>query len=419
MAGGKGTRMNTLSTVLPKPLLPLDGKPILEWEIEALVREGFTDITLVIGHLGAAIREHFGDGSALGATVTYLEEVTPLGTAGALALLRDVITEDFLLLNGDLCFDVDLSRFFAYHKEKGGIATILTHPSTHPQDSVTVEADEEGRALALHFPEVGDRPLIKNRVNAGLHFFSPAVFALFETPTKTDLDREILTSLAKQGSLFVYDSPEYVKDVGTPERLAAAERDLRRGYVQQGNLKRPQRAVFLDRDGTVNRYEGFLQNPDNLTLLPRAAEAIRLLNERHIPVFIVTNQPVIARGEVTREGLSLIHAKLEALLAREGAFINDIVYCPHHPDRGFKGEIPELKIVCDCRKPAPGLLLAAADRYHIDLPRSYMIGDRDTDAEAGRRAGCHTALIGEGDADVTGDSLFACVLQILEREALL
>ena len=168
----------------------------------------------------------------------------------------------------------------------------------------------------------------------------------------------------------------------------------------------------------MNRHIGFLNHPDQLALLPRAAEAIRLLNEHHIPVFVVTNQPVIARGEVTREGLAAIHGRLATLLAENGAFVNDIFYCPHHPDGGFAGEVQALKIPCDCRKPAPGLLLQAAARYNIDLSHSVMIGDRDTDVMAGKNAGCKTALIGEGVADFTGSSLYDCVCKIFESEVL-
>ena len=131
---------------------------------------------------------------------------------------------------------------------------------------------------------------------------------------------------------------------------------------------------------------------------------------------MVTNQPVIARGEVTTAELDTIHRKMETLLGAEGAYLDAVYYCPHHPDRGFAGEIPALKIDCDCRKPKPGLLLRAARDYHIDLSRSYMIGDGDNDMAAGRAAGCTVARIGEkGDADYAGDSLFSCVQQILKE----
>lgn len=420
MAGGKGTRMASLDKDLPKPMLPLGGKPILAREIEVLVREGFTDIILVIGHLGHIIKDYFGDGAHFGAHITYFTEETPLGTAGALFYLKNALTEDFLLLGADLLFDVDLARFLAYHKEKGGLATLLTHPSTHLFDSVAVDADAMGRVRAL-LPPTPDRVLRGNCTNAGLQICSPALLNRLTAPGRLDLDRDLLAPLADEDALFAYNSPEYVKDMGTPERLLQGESDLAARLPQKAYMGNSRPAVFLDRDGTVNRHIGFVNHPDRIALLPHAAEAIMLLNERHIPVFIVTNQPVIARGEVTREGLSEIHGRLACLLAREGAFVNDIFYCPHHPDGGFAGEVAALKIPCACRKPAPGLLLTAAARYNIDLSRSVMIGDRDTDVMAGKNAGCLTAKIGDSTdcrADITGENLYKCISEFLEREVL-
>ena len=414
MAGGKGTRMAGICAELPKPMLPLSGKPILEREIEVLKKEGFSDIILVISHLGDAIREYFDDGAAFGVCITYCEEKEPLGTAGALALLKDTLAgDDFLLLNGDLLFDVDLSRFLAYHREKGGIATVLTHPSSHPADSVLVACDKSERVTAFLPPDTA-RPATKNRTNAGLHFFSSAILSRFDEIKKTDLDREILTPLAAEGQLFAYHSPEYVKDMGTPTRFAEGERDLKRGLPQ--SLKQPRPAIFLDRDGTINRHVGFVTSPDQIELLEGAAEAIKRLNDRHVPVIVVTNQPVLARGEVDEAGLGAIHARLEALLAERGAHLTDIFYCPHHPDGGFAGEVAVLKRPCHCRKPAPGLLLAAAAKYNISLSHSYMIGDSDSDMEAGRRAGCRTAAIGKMSADIVGNSLLDCIDQILKNE---
>ena len=416
MAGGKGTRIATLARDIPKPMLPLGGVPVLCRQIEVLRREGFSDIVLVIGHLGSVIKNYFGDGAAFGVRITYLEETEPLGTAGALALLKNELEgDDFLLLNGDLVFDVDLARFLAFHRERGGTVTVLTHPSTHPHDSVIAESDKNDRVTAFLAPSP-TRRAARNRTNAGLHFCSPALLSRFTEVKKTDLDREVLQPLAAEGRLFAYNSPEYVRDMGTPQRAAEVECDLAAGLVARGNLKRPQKAVLLDRDGTINAHVGFVTSPEQLTLLPGAAAAIQKLNERHIPVIVVTNQPVLARGEVSEAGLTEIHARLEALLAAEGAYLTDIFTCPHHPDGGFAGEVVALKRMCDCRKPAPGLLLAAAKRYNIDLSASFMIGDSERDMEAGRRAGCRTAAIGKLHADIVGESLYHCVDQILARE---
>lgn len=403
MAGGKGTRIASVNAEVPKPMIPILGKPILEYQLECLRAQGFTDVILVVGHLGHVIRDYFGDGSGVspatgkpfGVSIDYVVETEPLGTAGALYLLKDKLREDFLLLCGDVIFDVDVGRFYRFHRERGGVATLFTHPNSHPYDSGIIMADEDGRVTNwLHRED--ERLWYRNRVNAGLHFLSPRIFdqGLFRELKKVDLDREVLKPLIPTGQLFVYDSPEYVKDMGTPDRFYAVTEDIRSGKVHQKNLSNPQKCVFLDRDGTLNRYVGFLRDIDELELLPGAAEAVRKINESGYLAIVVTNQPVIARGEVTVPELREIHNKLETLLGQEGAYLDAIYYCPHHPHKGYAGEIPELKIDCDCRKPKPGLLLRAARDFHIDLAASYMVGDSDSDVQCGRNAGCTPVRLG-------------------------
>ena len=161
--------------------------------------------------------------------------------------------------------------------------------------------------------------------------------------------------------MFAYDSPEYVKDMGTPERYEAVCKDFENGTVKAKSLRNKQKAIFIDRDGTINRYIGFLRKPSELELLPGVIEAIRKINNSGYLAIVITNQPVIARGEVTVNQLQQIHNKMETILGDGGAYLDAIYYCPHHPDKGFEGEIPELKVQCNCRKPRPGMLLQAAD----------------------------------------------------------
>ena len=184
-------------------------------------------------------------------------------------------------------------------------------------------------------------------------------------------------------------------------------RDFVNGVVAEKNLTHLQRAIFLDRDGTINKYVGFLKSIDEFELFPGVTEAIKKINASGYLTIVVTNQPVIARGEVTLSELKLIHNKMETLLGTEGAYLDAIYYCPHHPHKGYEGEIPKLKIDCDCRKPKPGMLLKAAGDFHIDLSNSWMIGDGENDIKAGKAAGCNSALIGEGKygQDMTGESL--------------
>ena len=205
--------------------------------------------------------------------------------------------------------------------------------------------------------------------------------------------------------------------MGTPERYESVSSDFQNGTVNAKNLSNKQKAIFLDRDGTINKYVGFLRSPSDLKLIDGAAEAIKRINESGYLCIVVTNQPVIARGEVSVSELNFIHNKMETLLGQAGAYIDGLYYCPHHPDKGYSGEVKALKIDYDCRKPKPGMLIKAAEDFNIDLSSSWMIGDGKNDVGAGKAAGCKTVLIGEDEceADIMAENLLAAVEEILGK----
>lgn len=427
MAGGRGTRISELFPDIPKPLIPIDGVPVLEREIIGLRDQGFTEIILTVSHMAEKIEEYFGNGDKLGVKIDYFVEETPLGNAGALVKMRaeGILNGDFLLLNADSIFDVDFNRFVEFHKQTGGLVILFTHPNSHPYDSGLIIADKDGRVERWLTKEEPRPQWYKNRVNAGLHVINAKVLDGIDAEQvgseidgktiKIDLDRQILKPLCGSGQMFCYDSPEYVKDMGTPERYKQVCKGFKSGAVTDKNLKNKQKAIFLDRDGTINKYVGFLRNIDDFELLPGVTEAIRKINSSGYLAIVVTNQPVIARGEITFEQLDEIHNKMETLLGQAGAYLDAIYFCPHHPDKGFDGEVPELKFDCDCRKPKPGMFSKAAEDFNIDLSQSWMVGDGKNDIQAGKNAGCHTALIGNEDygQEMTVDSLLDFVDKII------
>ena len=398
MAGGKGTRITSIASDIPKPMIPICGKPVLQHEIECLRDQGFTDIIITVSFMADVIIDYFKDGSDFGVNIEYFIEKEPLGNAGALFRIKDKLTDDFLLLNADSLFNIDFNRFVRYHKEKGGLVTLFTHPNSHPYDSGLLFCDDNKSVMKWLSKEDSRPDWYKNRVNAGLHVINKKVLdAIIDTP-KIDLDRQLLKPLAGSGQMFAYDSPEYVKDMGTPDRYYAVCRDFEKGLIQSKNLCNKQKAIFLDRDGTINKYVGFLRNIDDFELIDGVAEAIKKINSSGYLAIVVTNQPVIARGEVTFDQLDEIHNKMETLLGNEGAYLDAIYFCPHHPHKGYEGEIPELKFDCDCRKPKPGMLLKAAKDYNIDLSQSWMIGDDDNDVLAGKAAGCRSIKLEKGES---------------------
>lgn len=412
MAGGKGTRISTLNNEVPKPMLFIAGKPILEHQIETLKKQGYTDIILSVGYLRDKIISYFEDGEKFGVKISYVKEDKPLGTAGALKLIEDILDEDFLLINGDIIFNINIGRFCQYHYANGGMATIFTHPNDHPYDSGLIIS--KGAIVEKWLHKEDERLWYKNRVNAGLHMLSPKIFNLpvFNQNDKIDLDRDILKKIIKTKDLICYDSPEYAKDMGTPERFYEVENDIISGKVNLRNLNNRQKAIFLDRDGTLNKYVGFLRDVTDLELIEGAGEAVKKINSSEYLAIVVTNQPVIARGEVAINELDEIHNKLETLLGNEGAYIDALYYCPHHPDGGFEGEIKELKMVCDCRKPKPGMLIKAAEEFNIDLQNSWMIGDSENDVKVGEAAGCKCIKIGDKEEL---KNILAAVNMLMER----
>lgn len=403
-AGGMGTRLREITgDRIPKPLTKLGGKTILEWQFEQLKRYGYTDIWLIVGHLGEMIEAYYGDGRREGLKISYVYEKKPLGSAGALYFLKDEIGEqDFLLLFGDIIFNIDIERMKKFHKHKAGIATLLVHPNSHPYDSDLVVLDGESRVQGFIPKNKECGTWYHNCVNAGIYILSGKMLKAVDNSKYLDLERDLLRKMLFRGEkIYGYRSLEYVKDAGIAERFYSVEKDLEREIPEKKSLRQKQKCIFLDRDGTVNQFKGLLFAERDMELIKGAAEGIRQINDSGYLVIIVTNQPVVARGRCSIQELDEIHKKLETLLGRQGAYLDDIIYCPHHPDAGYPEENPIYKVKCDCRKPQIGMINTMQKKYNIDLSASYMVGDTTVDIMTGINAGMHTVLLdtGEGGRD--------------------
>lgn len=400
LAGGMGTRLRERSGDLPKPMVPVLGKPVLHHQIELCRRNGFTRIVLLVQHRHEKISEYFGDGSSFGVTLSYAIEDEPRGTAGALRDALPMLGNRFLLLYGDTFMDVNLRKLWNAHAVSGAVGTLFLHPNDHPQDSDLVDIDACGAVRAiLPYPHPEGRE-VRNLVNAALCVLERTGLEDVTSPSgKADIAKHMFPRMLELGRrLYGYVTPEYIKDMGTPERLDKVERDYIAGLPERRSDRQLRSAVFLDRDGTINREVTHLKSPGQLELLPGAASAIRRLNRSGSLAVVITNQPVVARGEVSLEDLNRIHGRLEFLLGANGAFLDGLYFCPHHPDKGFPREVSELKGPCSCRKPEPGLIEQACRELGIGRENSWMVGDTTADVEAGRRAGLRTVLLRSGHA---------------------
>jgi histidinol-phosphate phosphatase family protein len=432
LAGGQGTRLRERLNGRPKPLVDVCGVPLLERQLELVKRQGFTDVLILVNHAADQIEAFCASRRNWGLNVRCIDDGEPRGTAGATLAVYSQLADEFLVMYGDTMLDVDLGRFHAFHQAAPEtVATLFLHPNDHPHDSDLVETDDHDRVLAFHpYPHDTSR-YYPNRVNAALYWIRrQALKPWRDTAGPLDFGRDLFPQMLKTGLVLRgYTSPEYIKDLGTPARLDRVCADIRSGKIEGSSLARRQAIVFLDRDGTLNREEDHLAHADQLELLPGATDAIRRLNESAYRCCVVTNQPVVARGECTEAELRNIHNKLETLLGHGGAYLDRIYVCPHHPDRGFEGERPELKIDCTCRKPNTGMLEQALRDFNGDAGRSWYIGDTSVDVETARRAGVRSILVETGYAgldyrfwaqpDYTAPNLAAAVDFILSGHPLL
>src|SRR5687767_8849983 len=377
-------------------MLNLVGKPLLQYHIDWLKRYGITEIFITVNYLKDSIIQHFRNGEKFGVKIEYYEEKEPLGTVGGVKALESKLSEDFIVVYGDVLVEMDLNRLIQFHKQNHSAGTLVLHPNDHPYDSDLVQINVDQKIKKFIPKPHDDGNYYPNLVNAGVYILNKKVLAFVEANKKADFGADIFPHVVNQLPFFGYNTPEYLKDMGTPERLVKVEEAVLSGKVFRRNLEQKQKAIFLDRDGVINDDTEFIKSPKEMKVLENAAAAIKKINATEYLSVVVTNQSVVARNLITEEGLKDIHNKMESDLGKDHAYLDAIYYCPHHPDKGFPEENPLFKIDCDCRKPKPGMLLQAAERFNIDLSKSYLVGDHERDIMAGAAAGVTTVGVGTG-----------------------
>lgn len=405
LAGGFGSRLSSVTKgEIPKPMAQLCGKPIIERVIDNLKENGVTDITISVSHLHEIIEDYIKDGSPFGVNVNYIVEEQPLGSGGSLFFLKNKVKDDLIVCPGDALLDVCFERMINYHKQKDALVTLFAHPNLHPYDSDLIIADANGKVTDFSFKNTERNFYYKNCVNAGVMIINKRAIDNIAQLKKMNIEKDFVYPLIKTGKVYAYTSTEYVKDVGTEERFNKAQKDILANIPQIKNLKNKQKAIFLDRDGTLNVYKGFIKDACDIELLPTVSQAIGLINQSEYLAIIISNQPVIARGESTFSQVEETFDKIETLLGKDGVYVDGRYYCPHHPHKGFDGEVKELKIECDCRKPKTGMIDKAVIDFNLDLSKCIMIGDSNLDVLTGINAGIKTVRVTTGQAVCEGDA---------------
>ena len=389
IAGGLGTRAHAMTgDRIPKALLPVAGVPIVFRQMRVLRREGVERLTVLAGHLGDQLARPLGnEARALGLALDIRIEAEPLGTAGCLAALSP--DGDALLVSGDMLFDLALAPLLAFHRRQAALIAVVAHPNDHPRTSDLIR-ERDGLVTGV-LPRNGARDGdARNLVPAGIYLASPDFFAHIPADQRLDMVRDVLPRLVASGErVAAYNTPEYMRDVGTAERHAAAQRDIAAGVVEARNLRNVRPAVFFDVDGVLNEEPGTqgALKPDDVRLVAGAGTAVADARGGGFLTVAITNRPQVARGDITFDDLDAILGRLEAQLADHGGILDRIYVCPHHPERGFPGEVPALKIRCECRKPGALLFRRAMEELPIDRTRSVAIGDSLRDIGAARAAG--------------------------------
>lgn len=411
LAGGEGTRLRSVIDKQPKALAPLLGIPILEYQIQQCVKAGLHRINLITFYGHDEIADYIFSQRTRDSEISLHKEACPRGTGGALIDFLQTCPlhlKSSLVILGDIFFDMDIGRLIDFHITNKSDLTIVGHPNNHPHDSDIINADSSGRVSAIYaYPHDANR-FYPNLVSAGIYVIDNDVLRKISisaglTASKLDLTKHIIPILLNQSKeVFVFRTEEYMKDIGTPKRLAQVEKDIGDRKPEKYRKSALKPAIFFDRDGTINQEKSYINTPDDLHLIAGVEESILRLNRSQYLPFCVTNQPIIARGEADEQSLREIHNKLETLLGKASAFIQEILYCPHHPDKGFINERSEYKIVCDCRKPKTGMIKKIVSNYNIDLNNSWLVGDSTTDILTGKNAHIKTILLKTGLAGRDG-----------------
>ena len=395
--GGFGSRLKEITKDIPKPLFLVNGKSTLERCIEQLEAYQFKRVILTIGYLSNKFLESV---EVLNKKYrieieVFLEKKT-LGECGALWFIKDKLSNDFIFINGDLIFSIDFKKLIYFHQRLSSNLTLVTHTSDHPEDSDLVSVPN-GSLVEGIFLKDKDKRIDKYAYlgNSGIFILNKNLLGEIKAPKEND-SKSIFHYIVKNAfdqniNIYSYNTTEYIKDMGTPKRLKTVENDLLKDKVNKKNYANSQKTLFLDRDNTLIKCDigKYILNEKDINFYIHNIEKISQISLRYDFVCLLTNQPSISMGKINVKDLDRINSLVIKFCLSKGLKIDVVTFCPHHPHKGYQGEIPYLKKDCFCRKPNPGLFFEQAFFRNINLKESLMIGDSKNDFFAAINAGCN------------------------------
>jgi len=382
LVGGLGTRLGSLTTATPKPLLPCGDRPFLAWLLRELVRFGVADILLLTGHLSDQVASAAAAIEASlprEACISISQEPFRAGTGGAVFHARDRLHERFLLCNGDSLLDCNLANLLAAAATDDDSVTgrmlLRALPDASRFGVVSLGGDRitgfrERPAAGSPVPgQVGTAGVI----NAGIYLFNRRLIDALSPDCS--LESDVMPRLAAAGALRGTVAGGYFRDIGVPDDFARAQTEI------PALLHR--RALFLDRDGVLNVDHGHVGTRERFEWMPGALDAIRHATQAGWHVFVVTNQSGVARGYYDEQAVRELLDWMADEARRAGGTIDDTRYCPYHQEAVMEA----YRRASDWRKPEPGMLLDLIRAWELDPARCVMIGDQPTDMEAAAAAG--------------------------------
>lgn len=397
LAGGRGSRSE--NPLIPKALQTIwDEKTVLELQLDSLANGGFRNVCLLLGQLADQMTSYLKKISLKYPTLSIVSLADKPGAQGTASVVSTAVQTigtdgDFLLLLGDTVIRAPLNEYFRRWRESRADVGVLCHPNLHLQDSDTLLLNQSGKIL--EFREKGQdedaAPGFLVQAATGVLFFTSKA-AKGIIGSTGDVTKELIANSLLDNSGVGIVATHYFKDSGTSARLNAIRNDFSNGAaLRRGGTKRA--ALLIDRDDTLiadaGTVRGTVSEAEITIGLP---DAIKEFNQHGVPVFVVTNQPGIAKGQITESDVFRVQNELGKYLSKHGSLIDGLYFCPHHPEIGFEGEVVSLKISCRCRKPANGMLLSIADEHGIDLTKSVFIGDSNSDSEAAGWSNCRFKL---------------------------
>ncbi len=394
--GGYGTRLKALTNDIPKPLFLLNGKSTLERCIKELDTYQFKNVILTIGFKSNKFFELIEQlNKKYRINIEVFLEKKPMGECGALWIIKDKLCDDFLFINGDIIFSIEFKKLLNFHKRLSSNLTLVTHTCDHPEDSDLVSVPN-GSLVEDIFLKGKNKEIKKNAYlgNSGICVINKFSLDKIGPPIKNQSNsifHYIVKNLFDLNiNVFSYNTTEYIKDMGTPKRFRVVEEDLSSNKVNKKNYINLQKTLFLDRDNTLIKCETgkYILKKEDIDFYRENIEKIIPISLNYDFVCLITNQPTISMGKLSLKDLNEINSLIIKFCLSVGLKIDVVTFCPHHPHKGFEGEIQILKQDCFCRKPNPGLFFEQSFLRNIDLKESLMIGDSQNDLFAALNAGC-------------------------------